>query len=515
MHRKVMGIAAVAALVAAGAAVAGFAIIKPYAVGIDGGYYTQRLLSVGDTVPESSNAAKQFQMIGIPDGLGAHKAKNGRTTLFMNHELVFNALSEPVLGEPLNRGPIVSKLTLDRKGKVLSGERAYDTVYLDDTLVGPAPTVANTTRSFARFCSASLAGPKEGFDRQIFLANEESSGAGTFDGKGGLAVAVFDNEAHALTALGHFAWENALVQSGTGKYTVIMSMEDGPASQDRSQVNSQLYMYVGEKDRSKGATVLERNGLVGGTLYVFRSKDLTKNSESTYFDGSIAGEWVSLGNVSALSDVELEAASDAVNAMIFARPEDGAFNPNEDDEYFFVTTGEGAGNALGRLYSLELSGKDSTGPAQLTVEYNADQVIAAGGDIALSPDNLDTSRDYLMINEDGTATSRAEMTRKNRDGSIWRFDLDRKGVDVSSALRIAELNPPGRDRIPVAPGVWETSGIIDAAEFFGADTWLFDVQAHPPTTAPRPNTVEDGQLLILVGPDDKDDDDDEDDEDDD
>ena len=58
----------------AGAAVAGIAIIKPYAVGIDGDYYTKRLLSVGDTVPETSNPAKQFQMIGIPDGLGAHKS---------------------------------------------------------------------------------------------------------------------------------------------------------------------------------------------------------------------------------------------------------------------------------------------------------------------------------------------------------------------------------------------------------------------------------------------------------
>jgi Bacterial protein of unknown function (DUF839) len=500
MRKKAILAAGVAVLCAAGAAAAGIAIVKPYAVGVDGGYYTQRLLSVGDTVPETSNPAKQFQMIGIPDGLGAYKGRNGRTTLFMNHELPFNTLSEPVLGEPLNRGPIVSKLTLDKKGKVLSGERAYDTVYLNDTLVGPAPTTANTTPSFTRFCSGSLAGAEEGFDRPIYFANEESGGANTFDGKGGLAVAVFDNEAHALTDLGHFAWENSLVQQGTGKYTVIMSMEDGPASQDRSQVNSQLYMYVGEKDRSRGATVLERNGLVGGKLYVFRSNDPARNSESTFLNGSIAGEWVSLGNVGALSDVQLEAASDAVNAMIFARPEDGAFNPHEDDEYFFVTTGEGTGNGLGRLYSLELSGEDSTGPAELTVAYNADQIIAAGGDIAISPDNIDTSRDYLMINEDGTATSRTVMASKQRDGSIWRFDIDENGVDVESALRVAELNPPGRDRVPVGNGVWETSGIIDTSDQFGRGTFLFDVQAHAPTTPPggRPLTVEDGQLLLLT-----------------
>ena len=79
----------------------------------------------------------------------------------------------------------------------------------------------------------------------------------------------------------------------------------------------------------------------------------------------------------------------------------------------------------------------------------------------------------------------------------------------------AGLNPPGRDRIPVSPGVWETSGIIDTAEFYGDDTWIFDVQAHPPMTAPKPNTVEDGQLMMLVGPADKNDHDHDEDEDDD
>ena len=87
----------------------------------------------------------------------------------------------------------------------------------------------------------------------------------------------------------------------------------------------------------------------------------------------------------------------------------------------------------------------------------------------------------------------------DRDGSIWRFALERSGVDVSSAPAIAELDPPGWDGVAVGPGVWETSGIIDASAMFGPDTWLFDVQAHAPTAAPGGTTVtvEDGQLLLL------------------
>ena len=195
--------------------------------------------------------------------------------------------------------------------------------------------------------------------------------------------------------------------------------------------------------------------------------------------------------------------------MTFVRPEDGAFNPNNRNEFFFNTTGSSSGaddgvNELGRLYSLRLHPGNPLKPARLSIVYNADTIVAAGGDIAISPDNLDTSRKYLMINEDGTTESRAVMAAKGRDGSIWRFDLDNGpvhavGVDAATATRVAQLDPPGRDGVPVGPGVWETSGIIDASSLFGRDTWISDVQAHPPTTAPGGSTVtvEDGQLFLM------------------
>jgi hypothetical protein len=70
-------------------------------------------------------------------------------------------------------------------------------------------------------------------------------------------------------------------------------------------------------------------------------------------------------------------------------------------------------------------------------------------------------------------------------------------VDASTATRVAELDPPGRDGVAVGPGIWETSGIIDASALFGANWWLSDVQAHSPTAAPAAGTVEDGQLFLL------------------
>jgi secreted PhoX family phosphatase len=475
--------------------------VQAYAVGISEGYETEPLLSVGDTVPETSDPARNYKMVGIPDGLGAHRAQGGTRIVYMNHELTSTALSEPVVGAPLNRGALVSKLVVGGNGQVISGERAYDWVFNENTFHGPAAQVGNSTRPFSRFCSGSLATPEEhGFDRPIYITNEEEgTPANSFDGMGGLAVAIVDNNLHTLPKLGRFAWENTLVQPTQGTKTVIMGMEDGPAVLDPAQENSQVYLYVGTKDRSHGASVLRRNGLDNGRLYVLVPESTSQGSEADFLSGTIDVEWALIPNAEALNEAQLEAASDAAGAFRFARPEDGAFNNLNRNEYFFVTTGGAAdANELGRLYSLELHPGNPTKGGELTVVYNADTVIAGGGDIAISPDNIDVSDDYLMINEDGTAESRQIMDEYDRDGSIWRFDLDRHGVDASSAERIVELDPPGRDGIPVGPGVWETSGIIDGEGVFGEGTWLFDVQAHPPTTPPAPNTVEDGQLLLLT-----------------
>jgi hypothetical protein len=482
--------------------------VKPYVEPVGSEYAIKALFSVDDKVPLLGGApGQQYRMVGIPDGLGAHANGDGTSTLFMNHELGFTALSEPVVGGPKNRGAIVSQWTLDADGDPVAGRRAYDQIYAENRLLGPAPVVGNEAqmpRQLARFCSGFLAGPATGFDRPIYLTNEEASSPDTFDGQGGLSVAIFDGGLHTLPKLGRYAKENTVVQPGQGTQTVIFPTEDGPATLD-----NQLYMYVGKKDRSANASALARNGLDNGTLYVFRSLDPARNSERSFTSGSVTGEWVPIPGAEDLTDTRLEAASDAAGAMTFVRPEDGAFNPTNPNEFFFDTTGSSSGadegvNELGRLYSLRLHPGNPLKPATLTVVYNADTVVAAGGDIAISPDNLDVSRRYLMINEDGTTESRAVMAAKGRDGSIWRFDLVKGptgavGVDAATATRVAQLDPPGRDGIPVGPGVWETSGIIDTSAMFGADTWLSDVQAHPPTTPPvGPTvTVEDGQLFLL------------------
>lgn len=463
--------------------------IKPYVVPVSPLYAFQPLLSAGDRVPRTSNPDEQFQMVGIPDGMGLYQAPGDSYVLYMNHELGNTVLSEPIVGQPLNRGAIVSTLTLDGEGRVTTADRAYATVWDENALVGPAADVNNTTPGFARFCSGSLSYKDAGFDRPIYLAGEESGGAGTFDGLGGLAIAIFDNELHTLPKFGRFPWENTLAQpkKGNGTKTVLMGMEDGPASTD-----NQLYMYVGKKERKTGSTPMRRNGLDNGLMYAFVSDTPGMTNEIEFTSGSIEGHFEVIANPEDLTDVQLEAASDALGAFGFIRTEDGAFDPKNPDIFYFVTTGSATGNQLGRMYKMTLDSADPTGHAVIELIYNADVLAAQGIDSPISPDNIGVSTKYVMINEDGTTPSRTRMEAVGREGSIWRMDRSDQ-----SMTRIAELNPPGRDAIDVpVSGTWETTGIVEIPGL-GKDTWLVNVQAHSPTAAPAANTVEDGQLLLM------------------
>lgn len=356
LHARVAGVATGVLGMAFAAAMPALAetTVEDYAEPVAGsGYETEALFSVDDRVPETSTQGWYYRMVGIPDGLGAHGNPDGTKTLYMNHEFnntvesspVVDSAGAPVAGEEY-RGAFVSRWTLDADGDPISGERAFDTVFTENTLNGPAPEVDNSTPGIARLCSGFLAGPAQGLDRWIYFAGEESSGAGTFDGKGDQSFAFYNNEAHVLPEQGRFAKENVVVQSNRDARTVIFPMEDGPSTPD-----SQLWMYVGKKDQRSRAGVLERNGLVNGDLYVFRSKDPARNSELGFQSGSVTGEWIRIPGAEDMTDIELEAAADSVGAMTFIRPEDATFNRSDRNELLFVTTGgnEAEGNMLGRL----------------------------------------------------------------------------------------------------------------------------------------------------------------------
>jgi hypothetical protein len=530
MRAIVLAAATTAVLAAGGGVAEGFrTTVKPYAKATPGsGWRTTPLLSSGDVVRETgAGPGRQYRMVGIPDGLGVERRRHGMARVYMTHELAQDVVSEPKVGRPPQRGAFATIARVRRNGDVVSARRAFDTVYQDGTLVGPAADTSNTTPAFSRWCSAFLAGREVGFDRPIFFGNEETGPerpaadgsqppTKAFSPLGSQSVAIFDDEAHALSRLGHFPRENTVVMRGTGRRTVILMTEDGPRTAD-----SQLYLYVGRKVPSS-RRALRRNGLDNGRLYVFASDDARDDENQLLQGDTVHGTWKEIAGARSLSDVATEAAADAAGAFAFVRLEDGEFRPGAKREFWFHATGDQTGrpetdshtNELGRLYRLRFDRANPLRGATLLQAYNADQ-LQAGEDGPLSPDNIAVARRYAIVNEDGTAGaaadgttgSRDDMDRRDRDGSIWLVPLASAGAPATFH-RVAELvgrGEGGRDGIRTVDergnraGVWETSGIVDARAAFGRDTFLFDVQAHAPTTAPggRPVTVEDGQLLLL------------------
>ena len=125
--------------------------------------------------------------------------------------------------------------------------------------------------------------------------------------------------------------------------------------------------------------------------------------------GTIAVKWALIPNAENLDEAQLEAASDAVGRVPLRPARGRRVQQAQPRRLPLRDDGRGAAgaNALGRLYSLNLHpGNPTSARRRSRSLYNADDVIAAGGDIAISPDNIDISDDYLMINEDGTASSR-------------------------------------------------------------------------------------------------------------
>jgi Bacterial protein of unknown function (DUF839) len=243
-----------------------------------------------------------------------------------------------------------------------------------------------------------------------------------------------------------------VVMRGTGNRTIILSMEDGPRTPD-----SQLYLYIGRKDRSSD-NALRRSGLDNGKLYVFAADDPQKANENQLLRGdTVHGNWKAIVNADQLTDVQTEAAADALGAFGSVRIEDGEFKPHAKREFWFDTTGDQTNrseadpttNELGRLYRLRFDKRDPLNGALLTQAYNADQLTAAQ-DGPLSPDNLTVTKRFVMINEDGTGGgppggtgSRDDMEARNRDGSIWQVPLATAGDPASLHARGRARRPRG------------------------------------------------------------------------
>jgi hypothetical protein len=470
----------------------------PYVLPVAKGVHTKSLLTVGD----SKAASNGFEMVGIPDGLGARSGRGHDLTLYMNHELIATVGAVRAHGQ---RGAFVSKLEIDRRSfevEVGSDFVQPGTTYWDyvtqtygpnPSTGGPNPRLAGDVfpaqlAAFGRWCSSSLTDEgqlynkktKRGYKGQIYFGNEETGNEGRSFG------VTEDGHAQQLQRLGLFSWENTLAAPNESDTTLVLGQEDAAFGQP--------WIYIGHK-QSNG-NPFDKAGLTNGVDYVPDLLDETVTTDAGFrtkfgkgaparFDLSEI-DWDQSGNRQ-----NIEASADG---LTLNRIEDGAWDPRNPDDFWFVTTegGKGADVPTGNF------GRDGGGLWKMSFDDIESPWL--GGTLTLmldgseapflnKPDNIDIdSRGNLLIQEDPGGN--VHLAR------IVAYDIDTGDRGIVAEFDPAQFKPvtPGGTDAPFTIDE-ESSGIIDAREVLGRGWFLLDAQVHK--AHPDPALVEHGQLLAI------------------
>jgi hypothetical protein len=448
--------------------------------GLPAGASVKAIISSGDELGD-------FMFEGLPDGIGIRPGAAKHTVdVYVAHEQTTVAF----FGSRDFQDASVSRLTMSTKGGPGQG------AVLDaEVALGPE-------EGFLRFCSASMGTPEQGLDDYVFFTGEEANDPFPL-GEHGVAVVLNTRtgENTAVPGMGRLNHENTmLIPGGWDDGLVMLTTDDtfsGPSAQ--------LYMYVADDqdaifDDEGSLFALRINGVDGTPV------DTTNayNGANDYLDlgvgESFQGEFIPVPDAVADDNQPvLEEWSNDNNVFQAIRLEDLAFDKNDPRVVYIADTGRtrvipdtttgrmkrGPGGTVGqadngRIFKMVMNADDPMVVDSLTILADGD---LEGTDVyvpMVNPDNMDTSKNSLMIQED------------TDDAKIWQHRFNQNSSRVVATVNDSD---------------GESSGIVDASEWFGGGTWLLDVQGHgvnidedllldPPNLVKR----ESGQLMLLKIP---------------
>jgi hypothetical protein len=208
----------------------------------------------------------------------------------------------------------------------------------------------------------------------------------------------------------------------------------------------------------------------------------------------------------------LEYWSDIHNVFQFVRVEDIAYDkrPDKGNVVYIVDSGRGrtAAQSLdtpnfrstnGRVWKMVLDPNDPTKVTSLTVFVEGDDNPVKTLNEVHQPDNIETTQNGLLLTEDpgssqqfpvGSADPAATTAR------LWHVPFAGNAAVVAKVNQSADgLETDVDGRAAGNQGQWESSGIVDASDAFGADAFLINVQAHTlwVEKAPGEDNNHDGQ----------------------
>ncbi len=420
--------------------------VRPFLVALAPGVLVQPILTTGDIIGTGPGA---YQMSCVPDGIGWYESAPGVIEVLFNHEL--SARYDP-------SGARVSHVTLDASGAVTA-----------------AGYVVDGTENYEWFCSSTL----QTIDGvPWYLTGEESK----HSARNGMSIAIdaSTGQVHETPWFGHFGHENLVSVEGLSSAFFGLS-EDGFSEY------SQYFAYIANSF----------NGAIDGTqgsLRVWvpnkRVADGNPSDNDLAKGETMRGHFEPIPHAADLLPLQLEKLVQSMGAFDFNRIEDQTDDPNAPGTIYFSETGRANQEVThGRVYRLQV---DPMNPRNATLSVLLD---AAAGDDLVQPDNLGISDLALVIQED-------RNWKQSGYNRVLVYDL------ASGTLTaVARADPNQKIIDEKGPGAWESSGVVDVSDVFGAGWWLLDVQAHY-TTMHVPDMSleldtakgEGGQLMLLFIP---------------
>lgn len=387
----------------------------PYLNAIAPGVEFASILTAGDA------ARNGYRMAGIPDGLGAYDNGDDTITVLMNHEIGDTLGAVRAHGA---RGAFVSEWVINKRNlRVISGSDLIKNVYGWNAATQQSDDMTSIV-TFNRFCSADLAdqraffNPRSGLGShaRIFLNGDEGGANGyavahvaTGRSKGSSYIlGKFNTATNGSGGTDVGSWENLLANPFPQNKTVVIGTNDGGTG----IMDNSVLVYVGIKT-SSGSEV-DKAGLTNGVARFIDVVGVTQeiSDVATRATGIVSGSRFVL--------------SDTISTD-FSRPEDGAWNPRNPNEFYFVTTDQldktdltggtqKGGTRLWRLTFDDIRNVDAGGK----IDIMLDSATLAGG-VGVDKPNM---FDNMSVNSDGTITLQEDVGGNAHNGKMWQFEPD-------------------------------------------------------------------------------------------
>ena len=279
-----------------------------------------------------------------------------------------------------------------------------------------------------------------------------------------------------ISAVG--GWENVVASPYAQNKTVVVGLNDGGTGVMNNTVN----VYVGNKTNT-GLDV-DKAGLTNGQLYF-----ITVTGQPTEITNTTTSA-TSITNGSAFTLT-------TTSGTVFSRPEDGAWNPLNPAQFYFVTTDRldqatlGLGSQIGRTRLWRLTFTDITNPtAGGTID-----ILAEGG-----VGNDATMWDNMCVTPDGLVFLQEDPGNTAHNAKVWLYNP--ATTSLTKVLKHDENRFGDNTRPATAPFNVdeESSGMIDVTDMLGGNIatgdrmFIIADQAHYTLANPL---VQGGQLVLV------------------